>query len=75
MKNVINKIADLEKRLGKWVSNPKGWDTSSRKQFWESITEGAKHKRTKCMEKLKGHPEIDDVGAFCNSLYDEFENK
>lgn len=49
----------------------KGWDDSSRKKFWDSITGDRVHKRTKCMEQMKG--KVDDPGAFCNSLYQKFE--
>ena len=51
-----------------WESLPKGWTDESAKKFWDSLTGEAKHKVTKCIEKMKGN--MDDPGAFCASLAD-----
>ncbi len=67
------KLSDVEKAMttAAWEKFPKGWDRDSAKKFWESLVGDVKHKRTKCMEKLKDSGL--DTGAFCNSLYDLFE--
>lgn len=57
----------------KWQGMPKGWDDSSRKKFWESLTGGVKHKVTKCIKQMEG--KVDDPGAFCASLADRIEGK
>ena len=54
-----------------WDSLPKGWTQDSVEKFWGSLTGAAKHKVTKCMEKMKGR--FDDPGAFCASLADTVE--
>lgn len=72
------KKSDIKKALAKveaaWESWPKGWDRDSAKSWWDTVTEGRKHKRTACMEKIGDVGEIDDPGAFCNSLYHMFED-
>ena len=62
-------LAPILKEAGKWESLPKGWTQESVKKFWGSLTGEAKHKVTKCMERMKG--KIDDTGAFCASLADK----
>ena len=70
-------ITSLEKRLAtKWDDMPEGWTEASRKQFWESLVGDVKHKRTKCHDKMKDKlPSDDATWAFCQSLWDEYENK
>lgn len=67
----LDKAVDI---IAAWSSWPKGWNKETAKKFWDSITEGRVHKRTKCIEKLKGS-EIDNPGAFCQSLYMMFEKE
>jgi hypothetical protein len=43
---------------------PKGWDQSSAKKYWDSLTGDVEHKRTRCMKDLKG--KVNNTGAFCN---------
>jgi len=54
---------------------PSGWDEGSRKKFWHTLVGDVEHKRTKCFEKIKDHFPGDKGRAFCQSLWDEFENK
>lgn len=70
-------ITSLEKRLAtKWDDMPEGWTEASRKQFWESLVGDVKHKRTKCHDKMEGKlPSDEATWAFCQSLWDEYENK
>lgn len=53
-----DKIEELYKKAFK--------DTDRWKKYWESLTEGAEHKITKCMEKVKSW--VDNPGAFCRAL-------
>lgn len=46
-----------------------GKSPKEKKAMWESLTGGAKHKISACMNKVDGH--VDDPGAFCKSLGDE----
>ena len=63
--NTFEKLAKAKKKKkGKWKEMPKGWDSKSRKSYYDSIGGSV----TKCMEKMKGN--IDDPGAFCASLKD-----
>lgn len=55
-----------------WESLPKGWTKESLKSMWESLTGSAQHKVTACIKKVEGSG-IDDPGAFCASLADQFE--
>jgi len=48
------------------VDLPKGWTEESAKKWWNTATKGAEHKKTKCMEKIKG--KVSNPGAFCNWL-------
>ncbi len=57
----------------KWETKPKGWTQESLKSYWESLTGAAKHKVTKCIEKMKGAEGVDDPGAFCAALADRME--
>lgn len=69
------KLSDLKKALAKeiaWKSLPKGWDEKSARKFWDTLVGDVAHKRTKCIEKLEG-TDIDDPGAFCQTLYMMFE--
>jgi hypothetical protein len=54
-----------------WKKLPKGWTLESAKSMWKKLAGKGKHKRTACMEKVKG--KITNEGAFCNSLYQMFE--
>ena len=55
----------------KWKKLPPGWTEESVKKFWGSVAGDAKHKVTKCIEKMEGN--VDDPGAFCASLKDRME--
>jgi hypothetical protein len=49
-----------------------GWEgvkPKEKKEMWESLTGGATHKITACMNKIDGH--VDNPGAYCKSLADE----
>lgn len=59
------------KKAKKWQSLPKGWTDASVESFWDSLVGKAKHRVTKCMEKMKD--KIDDPGSFCSSLKDKTE--
>lgn len=48
------------------VGLPKGWTESSAKKWWNTVTKGAKHKKTKCMKAIEG--KVDNPGAFCKWL-------
>lgn len=76
-KRIQTEIRILEGKVAtKWDDMPEGWTEGSRKQFWESLVGDAKHKRTKCHEKMKDKlPSDDATWAFCQSLWDEYENK
>lgn len=50
---------------GKWKKLPKGWNSKSRRSFYNSMGKGSV---SKCIKKMKGN--IDDPGAFCASLKD-----
>jgi hypothetical protein len=62
------KKTDSEKSKGKWEKLPKGWTQKSAKEFWNSMGGSI----TKCRQKLKDTPEIDNTGAFCASLKARF---
>ena len=51
----------------------KNWDNGSLKKYLKTLTGDAKHKVTKCIEKIKNVKDITDPGAFCASLVDEVE--
>lgn len=70
-------IADcLSRTATKWDDMPKGWTEGSRKEFWDSLVGDVEHKRTKCFKKIRDHlPSDDATWAFCQSLWDEYENK
>lgn len=53
-------------REAAWENLPKGWTQDSVKSMWDTMTDGVKHKITKCMEKMEG--KVDNTGAFCGSL-------
>lgn len=55
----------------KWKTMPKGWSRKSRKEYWESLTDGVKHPVTKCIKEMEGN--VDDPGAFCASLQDRIK--
>ena len=55
-------------RVAAWDKMPKGWTEDSVKKFWKSLTGEAKHKVTKCIEKMKDT--FDDPGGFCASIAD-----
>lgn len=61
------------KQADKWQTLPNGWDSDSRKKFWESLTGDNKHKVTKCISEMDG--KVDDPGAFCASLADRVMGK
>ena len=71
----LNTLALLRTRprttVGGWERLPKGWTEESLRKFWESLTGDVKHKMTKCVEKIKDVPSIDDPYAFCAALKDK----
>lgn len=76
-KKIEDQIRHLEDKVAtKWDDLPEGWTESSRKKFWDTLVGDAKHKRTKCHGKMKDKlPSDDATWAFCQSLWDEYENK
>lgn len=69
-------VLPLTRQADKWEGLPKGWDASSRKKFWETLTGDNKHKVTKCIKEMsKPGKDIDDPGAFCASLADRVLGK
>lgn len=64
-------VLPLAKQADKWKTLPDGWDNTSRKKFWESLTGDNKHKVTKCIKEMDG--KMDNPGAFCASLADRVE--
>lgn len=65
---LVDEFVKLAKKGKKWKKLPKGWDTESRKDYYESIGgfDG-------CMEEMEG--KMDDPGAFCASLKDRVKGK
>ena len=60
----------------KWKALPTGWTEKSREKFWNSLVGDAEHKRTVCHDKMMGWIKDDKrAWAYCQSLWDEFENK
>lgn len=56
------------KKKKAWKKGGKGWEMpGSLKKYLASLTGDAKHKTTKCVEKLKDVKDIDDKWAFCAS--------
>ncbi len=68
-------LTALEKKATEWAAMPAGWDEGSRKKFWNTLVGDVEHKRTKCFEKVKSHFPGEKGRKFCQSLWDEFENK
>ena len=54
-----------------WENLPKGWTEESVEKMWGTLTDGVKHKVTKCMKEMEG--KVDDTGAFCGSLADKVD--
>jgi len=54
-----------------WDKLPNGWTQDSVKKFWSSLTGEAKHKVTKCIERMKAH--MEEPGGFCASLADQVD--
>lgn len=76
MKKLAEVIAGLEKRLATpWSGMPDGWNEHSRHSFWDSLVGDVEHKRTKCYEKIKDHLPGEKGRKFCQSLWDDYENK
>jgi len=61
-------LTPIVRQAAGWDRLPKGWTQDSVKKFWESLTGEAKHKVTKCIEKMKTH--MDEPGGFCASIAD-----
>lgn len=61
-----NIVRDSIREAAAWDKLPDGWDQSSLKKFWDTMTGNVKHKITKCMKEMKG--KVSDTGAFCASL-------
>ncbi len=68
-------VVPLTRQADKWKSMPKGWDTKSRKKFWDTLVGDNKHKVTKCIKEMGAKGDIDDPGAFCASLADRVLGK
>jgi hypothetical protein len=69
-------IVPMARQADKWEDMPKGWDASSRKKFWDTLTGDNKHKVTKCIKEMsKPGKDIDDPGAFCAALADRVLGK
>ena len=64
-------VLPITRQADKWKGLPKGWDESSRKKFWDSLTGDHKHKVTECIKQM-GKPDtgISNPGAFCGALAD-----
>jgi len=75
--HIMKKISELEKKIStEWKAMPKGWNEGSRKKFWDTLVGDVEHKRTKCHKKVRKYfPSEDATWAFCQSLWDDFENK
>ena len=72
--DVLRSVDNIE--ATKWEALPTGWSEKSREKFWKSLTGDVKHKRTKCHEKVMSWIKDDKrAWAYCQSLWDEFENK
>ena len=67
-------IVDQIKMAYGWHSLPTGWTKNSVKEFWAKLTGNAKHKVTKCIEKMLPHMG-DGAGGFCAGLCDMVEGK
>jgi hypothetical protein len=59
-------IADPPLKQAAWENLPKGWTSDSVQSMWDTMTDGVKHKITKCMSEMEG--KVDDTGTFCGSL-------
>jgi len=69
-------VLALTRLAEKWEKMPEGWNASSRKKFWDTLTGDNKHKVTKCIKEMsKGDKSIDDPGAFCAALADRVLGK
>lgn len=64
-------LQHLVKEAAPWGKLPKGWTQDSVEKFWSSLTGEAKHKVTKCIERMSD--KMDDPGAFCASLADKVD--
>ena len=58
-------------KVAAWENLPKGWTDESVKKMWDTLTDGVKHKVTKCMKEMEG--KVSDTGAFCGSLADKVD--
>jgi len=58
-------------RTAAWNNLPKGWTQDSVQSMWDTMTDGVKHKVTKCMKEMDG--KVDNTGAFCGSLADKVD--
>lgn len=66
------KASEAKVLISAWEKLPKGWTPQSLKDYWDSLVGDVKHKRTKCIKKLKDSG-MDSPEAFCQSLFDMFE--
>jgi hypothetical protein len=66
--DVATPVRQFIREAAGWGSLPKGWTQESVEKFWGSLTGKAKHKVTKCIERMKDN--MDDPGAFCASVAD-----
>ncbi len=62
-------VVPLTRQAAGWSKLPKGWTQDSVNKFWGTLTGDAKHKVTKCIERMSD--KFDDPGAFCASLADQ----
>lgn len=61
----------LVRQAAAWDNLPKGWTQESVEKFWKGLTGEAKHKVTRCIERMSD--KFDDPGAFCASLADKVD--
>jgi hypothetical protein len=65
-------VAKMSNHLGAEGDERLDWGSVSAKEkrnMWDSLTRGATHKISACMNKVDGH--VDNPGAYCKSLADE----
>jgi len=61
-------LSPIVREAAGWDRLPKGWTQESVKKFWSTLTGDAKHKVTKCIERMRDH--MDEPGGFCASIAD-----
>lgn len=61
-------LSPIVREAAGWDRLPKGWTQDSVKRFWSTLTGDAKHKVTKCIERMRDH--MEEPGGFCASIAD-----